>query len=50
MLWEHYSLYETSVISIIVGHFDCKHSCVLEKNVSIVFILPDRWQDGAVSG
>ena len=37
------------MISIIVGHFDCKHSCVLEKNVSIVLILPDRWQNGAVS-
>ena len=39
----------TSVISIKVGHFDCKHSCLVEKNVPIASILPSRWQDGAES-
>ena len=33
-----------SVISVMVGNFDCKHSCLVEKNV-----LPSRWQDGAES-
>ena len=32
-----------------VGHFDWKHSYLIEKNVSITFILPSRWQDGAES-
>ena len=35
-----------SLISIMVSHFDCKHSCLVEKNVPIAFILPSRWQDG----
>ena len=30
----------TYVISIMVGYFDCKHSCLVEKNVAIAFILP----------
>ena len=42
-------LYETSVISIMVSHFDYKHRCLVEKNVPIAFILPSRWQDGAES-
>ena len=37
------------MISIMVGHFDYKHRCLVEKNVPIVFILPSRWQDGAES-
>ena len=37
------------MISVMVGHFDCKHSCIVEKNVPIAFILPSRWQDGAES-
>ena len=41
--------YETSVISIMVGHFDYKHRCTVEKNVPIALILPSRWQDGAES-
>ena len=45
-----FSTYKTSVISVMVGHFDCKHSCLVEKNVPIAFILPSsRWQDGAKS-
>ena len=36
-----------SVISVMVGHFDCKHRCHIEQIVSIEFILPSRWQDGA---
>ena len=32
-----------------VGHFDYKHRCLVEKNVPIVLILPSRWQDGAGS-
>ena len=32
-----------------VGHFDCKHSCLVEKKAPIVFILPSSWQDGAES-
>ena len=39
----------TSVISIMVGHFDYKHRCLIEKNVPIVLILSSRWQDGAES-
>ena len=39
----------TFVISIMVSHFDCKHSCLIKKNVPIAFILPSRWQDGAES-
>ena len=31
------------------GHFDCSHSCLIEKNVHIAFILPSRWKDGAES-
>ena len=42
-------LYETSVISTIVSHFDYKHRCLVGKNVPIVLILPSRWQDGAGS-
>ena len=34
---------KTSVISIMVGHFDYKHRCLVEKNVPIVLILPSRW-------
>ena len=37
------------MIPIMVGHFDCKQICHIEKNVSIAFILPSRWQDGAES-
>ena len=37
------------MISIMVGHFGCKHSYYVENNVPIVFILPGRWQDGAES-
>ena len=40
-------IYVTSVISIMVSHFDCKHSFLAQKNVPIVFILPGRWQYGA---
>ena len=43
--WHNILLYETFLISIMVIHFDCKHSCLIEKNVSIVFILPRRWRD-----
>ena len=39
-------LYMTSVIYIICGHFKCKQSCFIEKNVPIEFILPSRWLDG----
>ena len=39
----------TSVIFIMVAHFDCIHSCLVEKSVPIVFILPSRWQDGTES-
>ena len=39
--------YKTLVISIMVGHFGCKHSYIVEKNVPIEFILPSRCQDGA---
>ena len=42
-------LYVTSVISIMVGHFDCKHSCLIEKNICKAFIFPNRWQDAAES-
>ena len=42
-------LYETSVISIMVGHFDYKHKYLVEKNVPKVLIFPNRWQDGAES-
>ena len=42
-------IYVTSVISIIVGNFDCKHRCLVEKNVITAFISPSRWQDGAES-
>ena len=38
----------TSVVSIMVDHFDCK-SCLVEKNVPKAFILPSRWQDAAES-
>ena len=30
-----------------VGHFDCEHRCIIEKNVPIAFMLPSRWRDGA---
>ena len=40
---------ETSVIYIMVGHFDYKHRCLVEQNVPMVFILPSRWQDGEES-
>ena len=39
----------SSVISIMVCHFDYKHMCLIEKNVPIALILPSRWQDGAES-
>ena len=42
-------LYMTSVIYIICGHFKCKQSCFIEKNVPIEFILPSRWLDGVQS-
>ena len=32
-----------------VSHCDCKHSCLIKKNVPVVFIFPSRWQDGAES-
>ena len=38
-----------SLISIIVGHFDYKHRCLVEKNVPIVLIFPSRSRDGAES-
>ena len=37
------------LISILVGHFCCKHSYLVEKNVSKAFILPIIWQDVAES-
>ena len=37
--------YETSVISIMVGHLTIN----IEKNVRIEFIYPSRWQNGAES-
>ena len=37
------------MISVMVGHFDCKHRCLSEKNIPIAFILPSRWQDGVES-
>ena len=49
MLWKHSSLWETSVISAVVNHFDCKCSCLKENNVPVAFILPGRWQDGVES-
>ena len=39
----------SSMISIMVSHFDYKHRCLVEKNVPIALILPSRWQDGAES-
>ena len=35
------------LISIMVDHLNCKQSCIVEKNVPIVFVLPSIWQDGA---
>ena len=32
-----------------VGQFDCKHSCLIENNVPMSFILLSEWQDGAES-
>ena len=49
MLWEHSSQCDISVISEMVVHFDCKHSCFIEKHVPIAFILSSRWQDCAES-
>ena len=49
---QHYGnilLCKTSVISIMVSHFDNKHRCLIEKNVPIALILPSRWQEGAES-
>ena len=43
-LWEHSSPQDT-----MVGHFDYKHRCLIEKNVPIDLFLPSRWQDGAES-
>ena len=37
------------MITIMVSHFDFKHRCLVETNVSIALILPSRWQDGAES-
>ena len=37
------------MISIMVGHFDYKHRCLVEKNVPMELILPIRWWDGAES-
>ena len=42
-------LNKTSVISIMVSHFNYKHRCLVEKNAPIALILPSRWQDGAES-
>ena len=42
-------LYVTFVISVLVSHFDYKHSRLIDKNVPIAFILPSRWPDGAES-
>ena len=42
-------LYKTSVISIMVSHFDYKHRYLIEKNAPIALILPSRWQYGAES-
>ena len=38
-------LYMTSLISVMVVHFDCKYSCLVENNVPIAFIYPSRWQN-----
>ena len=38
-------LFWTSVISIMVVHFECKNKCNAEKNFHIAFILPIRWQN-----
>ena len=35
------------MISIIVGHVECKHRCHGDENVPIAFMLPSNWQDGA---
>ena len=35
------------MFSIMVGHFNYKHRCLIEKNVPIAVILPSRWWDGA---
>ena len=43
------SQYVTSAISLMVGHFDYKHRCLVEMNVHIVFIVPRKWQNGAES-
>ena len=32
-----------------VGHVDCKHSCLVDNNVPIAFVLASRWRDGAES-
>ena len=37
------------MILVLVGHFDCKHRCHVEKIVTIAFILSSRWQDGESS-
>ena len=37
------------MISIMVGHFDYKHRCLVHKDVPISFILPSGWKDGAES-
>ena len=42
-------LYGTSLISIMVSHFDCIHKCYVEKNAYVAFILSSRLQNGAES-
>ena len=42
-------LYITSMISIMVIQFDCKHSKPVEKNVLIAFILPCTLHAGSDS-
>ena len=48
-LYGNLLLYVTSLISVMVGHFDSKHSCLIQKNVPIEFILLSKCQDGADS-
>ena len=39
-------LYETSVFMVKMADHDGNHTCLVEKIVPIVLILPNRWQDG----
>ena len=42
-------LYVSSLISMVVSHFDCKQNFLVQKNVPVKFIQLKRWQDGAES-